>query len=197
MARALSRWLTLPIATAMVLSSVASCSSSASVRSVTTALDGQNDRPRNTFYPDTNSIFCNVEFVGQKRDTTLQVFIRQIRAENGWGGPLQASNVLVGGQEYVPQPGSQIVSFSLQHPSTGSDQAPYPVGVFQCEVQVNGELASIAQFQIVYPNPDCPPLGATAGTVCRGYHRPNASCAGNNQAQKCSCDPNSGKWSCP
>ncbi len=200
MFRALSRWrrwLALPLAGALALPALMSCSAGSEVRSIKMALDGSNDRPRTTFYPDTQTLYCNVEFVGQRRDTTLQIYIRQNKRESAWGGNLENCNVILGAIEAVPQTGSSIQSLQAQHPQPpegSSDELPFPVGEFTCEVVVNGVLAGTAPFKITYPTPDCPPIGAIPGTSCRGWHKPNAKCSQADQAKSATCNPTTGVW---
>lgn len=199
MVRAISRWLALPLAGALALPALASCSAAQEVRSFKCALDASNDRPRTTFFTDTETFYCNVEFIGQRRDTTLQIYIRQVRREQTWGGNLEACNVLLTGAESAPSTGSSVQSLNIKRPEAtdgSSDVLPFPVGVFQAEAVVNGVVQATTQFQITYPTPDCPALAVLPGTLCRGFNRPNAKCTAADQAVKCTCNANTGRWDC-
>lgn len=199
MVRAISRWLALPLAGALALPVLASCSAAQEVRSFKCALDSSNDRPRTTFFTDTEAFYCNVEFIGQRRDTTLQIYIRQVRREQTWGGNLEACNVLLTGAESAPSTGSSIQSLNIKRPEPTdgtSDELPFPVGVYQAEAVVNGVVQATTQFQITYPTPDCPALAVIPNTNCRGFNRPNAKCTAADQAVKCTCNANTGRWDC-
>lgn len=195
MARALFRVGTAAVAAAALFA----CSAVSETRHVTLALDSANDRPRTQFYPDTESFFCNVDFVGQRRNTTVDLFIRQTKAEATWGGPLQDVNYLLLGKEFAPQPGQSIVSLQVEHPQPPKGVQvdgvlPYPVGEFRCEVVVDGVLEATQSFKIVYA--PCPGLAAVPGAGCREIYPPNSKCPAINQKITCTCGATSGVWEC-
>ncbi|CAN5682842.1 hypothetical protein BH09MYX1_BH09MYX1_59240 [soil metagenome] len=199
MKRVLSRLLAIPLFGLLVLPALACSAGTKETRTVTMALDGSNDRPRTQFYPDTNIFYCNAEVVGQKRDTTVQIFIRQIKAEQGWGGPLVDSNYLLVGGEFVPPPGASIVSLGIDHPKPPKDVQtdtvlPYPVGEFRCEVVVNGVLQDVEPFKIIYA--PCPGLAAVPGAGCQEIYPPNSKCPAIDQKITCTCGATSGVWEC-
>jgi hypothetical protein len=57
------------------------CGAASQVNSVFMALDGEGNRPRDTFYPDTQTIFCDIDWVGRDPDTTVNAFIHQHKGE--------------------------------------------------------------------------------------------------------------------
>ena len=158
----------------------ASCSAASEVKAVYMALDSNGDRVRNKFYTDTNTIVCNIDWVGNSADTTIDVVIKQT-------SPAQA--ILAAGE----QPGTEgeaTFSFSwTMQSATGGGTAPFPVGTFECDVTVNGEKAGAAQFTIIYPENGCPAEGAaTPGASCAGWVAPGATCpSAANLAQTCTC----------
>jgi len=128
------------IVAAEALSLTASgCGSNNEVRSVYLALDGSGDHKRTVFYPDTDSFFCDVDFVGDRQDITVDATIRQLTAEtcpaaylsnpcrpstdpkcNGsWGGPLIGVTNTLSVAENFPGLGTQTIAFQFTK-STGS-----------------------------------------------------------------------------
>lgn len=192
------------------------CSVSSQVNSVFMGLDGQGDRPRDTFYPDTQTIFCDVDWVGRDPDTTVNAIIHQHRAEQpiyaGTGALQQveyewAVGEAVGGEK------KSIIGFAwtLQGP-TGP--APFPVGEYTCDIVVNGVPSGSTKFFITYPGcqktdpsscggagTDCPLGGAaTPGAICLGIYKDQAQCPSLNHAttnDACTCNANGdGLWAC-
>jgi hypothetical protein len=188
------------------LAPLAACSSATEARDVYMALDSSGDRPRDTFFTDTKEIFCNVDYVGQRRDTTVQARIHQISAETSWGSagpPWPAANYILGGDEKAPGTGSQTLSFGftlVPPPGTTSQQSqlPWPVGDFRCEITVNGVAQGAAPFRVIYPT--CPELPPQPQSACLGFVKPAQACPATNQAVTCTCDaagPLKGLWNCP
>ena len=194
---------------ALVAAAAVACSSAVETRDVYMALDTAGDRPRDTFFTDTKEIFCNVDYVGQRRDTTVQARIHQISREISWGAggppaPWPEANYILGGAEKAPGVGQQTLSFGLTVvPLPGSSapaggQLPWPVGDYRCEITVNGVPQGSAPYRIIYPS--CPELPVTLSTACLEFVKPNQECPSQNQAVKCKCDadgPLKGLWNCP
>ncbi len=185
---------------AVGLSSTTGCSSATQVRQVYMALDGAGTRPRNIFFTDTTSIFCDVQWSGRNPDSTLQVLFEQTSGETpmfSGTGTLGPVNRVWAGAETVPGLGESPQSFSMTAPSSveGGGSLPFPVGAWKCVVSVNGESAGETDFTIEYPSqyqnqPDCPPDGvATNGLSCDAYLL-NAQCpsvAAFNVPTDCTC----------
>jgi hypothetical protein len=197
----------LPVATT-------SCSIAGGVRQVFMALDSNGDRPRDTFYPDTQNIYCDVIFSGGPADTTVQVEIVQTKAEASLGtASLVPSSAILAAGEVVPGEGVQTIGFGVQPPQADAGaQLPFPVGEFECRVLVNGALSGKTTFHIDYPGcdnngtpnpafgPECPAEGAaTPGAPCAGLVRNGAQCpnAANTTGSTCTCNyPSDPLWSC-
>ncbi|HEX7604157.1 MAG TPA: hypothetical protein VF316_21210 [Polyangiaceae bacterium] len=191
------------------LAPLAACGSATEARDVYMALDSSGDRPRDTFFTDTKEIFCNIDYVGQRPDTTVQARIHQISHELSWGagGPpaaWPAANYILGGAEKAPGIGSQTLSFTftlVPLPGTAAPaggQLPWPVGDYRCEITVNGVAQGAAPFRVIYPT--CPELPVTSNTACFEFVRPGQQCPTQNQAVQCACDadgPLKGLWNCP
>ena len=189
---------------AAALTPVAACGSSTEARNLYMALDASGNRPRDTFFTDTKQLFCNIDYVGQRRDTTVQARIHQVSREASWGGVVTAGSYILGGGEQVPGTGSQVVSFAFTLvPAPGSTgepqgQLPWPIGDYRCEITVNGVSEGAAPFRIIYPT--CPELPPTPRSSCIGFVRPAQACPATNQAVNCTCDadgPLKGLWNCP
>jgi len=168
-----------------------SCSAASEVKAVYMALDSNGDRVRDTFYTDTTTIVCNIDWVGNSADTTIDAKIVQT-------SPIGA--VMAAGE----QPGTEgEASFSFtwtMQSASGGGTAPFPTGTFECDVTVNGEPAGISKFQILWPPKDskgneCPAEGAaTPGAQCQGWVEQGSVCpSAANLAQQCSC--NGATWS--
>jgi hypothetical protein len=83
--------------------------------------------------------------------------------------------------------------------SSPSTVLPYPVGEYECEVDVDGVEAGTTDFQIEYPPPDvsgyqCPAAAPLDGVVCAGWVPQGAHCPGFNSTECCVCD--GAGWSC-
>lgn len=190
------------------------CTASSQVTSVFMCLDGEGNRPRDTFYPDTLTIFCDIDWVGRDPDTTVNAFIHQHKGEQVLGsGSLAPVERLYGVGEAVGGEQKSIISFSWTLQSDGGGQAPFPVGNYTCDVEVNGQPSGSAKFDITYPGcnktdpsqcqgpgTDCPLGGAaTNGAICLGIYRSGAQCPSVNNttnATDCTCDDASGLWKC-
>ena len=191
----------------LLIAGTGGCSGAAQVRAVFMALDGAGDRPRNTFYPDTTQIYCDVSYSGADADSTVVAEFIQTTGEktlfDGSDTRVPVANEWAAIETAGPVGGITLLNFSMQPPVPvdGGDPLPYPVGDWQCIVSVNGVQAGQADFKIVYPDPDCPPSGvASDKSSCIAY-KTGAQCpsASNfNNATACNCSPTaSGRtWSC-
>jgi hypothetical protein len=78
---------------------------------------------------------------------------------------------------------------------------PYPVGDYECLVELDGVLQpETSTFTIEYPPPDptsgqvCPVPPPVTGVVCAGWVPQKAQCTGFYSYQTCTCDGSA--WSC-
>ncbi len=190
------------------------CSNTSQVRQVFMALDGNGDRPRDTFYSDTTQIFCDVVFSAYSADETLDVQFIQTTGELALfegSNDLHPVQRLWAGGEALPAKGVSTVSFTLQRPTAvdGGATVPFPVGKWKCAVTINGQAAGESDFTIAYPNPDCPSTGgAFNGMSCAAYQG-GAQCPVDSNYQPggtdCTCqkstditgDPSQRAWVCP
>jgi hypothetical protein len=195
-----------------------SCSVTSQVNSIFMALDGEGNRPRDTFYPDTTAIFCDIDWVGRDPDMTLNAFIHQHKGEQVIGtGSLVSVERLYAVGEVDPGEQRSIVSFSWTLQSDNGGPAPFPVGEYTCDIEVNGVSAGNSKFEITYPGcnrtdpsncsgglpppgTDCPLGGAALpGSICLGIYRTGAQCPSTNNTANptdCTCDDASGLWQC-
>lgn len=174
------------IAAATTTTLTTGCGTASQVRQIFMALDGNGDRPRNTFYPDTKQIFCDVVFSGYTTDETLDVQWIQDKGETvmyDGTGNLQSVSRLWAASEAVPTKGISTVGFPLDppHQIDGGAQLPFPVGHWRCVVTINGVSAGESDFDIVYPTPDCPAGGGAYNGL---------SCVGNKGDDHCPVDSN-------
>ncbi len=168
------------------------CSAGSEVRHVYMALDGQGDRKRVEFYPDTVAIYCDADYVGTKPDTTVQAQIHRYSDGNGPEAILAAGENASGTTQGV-------VAFTWTQPTNADGvQVGYPVGNYTCDVSVNGVSAGSAPFKVVYPDPPCPAAGvATPGQNCATYFPAGATCphSADDYNKSCVCDGST--WQCP
>jgi len=184
------------IASVVTLTTTTGCSDPGQVRQIFMALDGAGNRPRTQFLTDTSTIYCDVVWAGKGTDETIDVQFLQTTGENPmYSGTNQVAPVsrLWAAGEDAPGEGVQTVGFSFVPPSTvdGGSTLPFPVGHYKCLVTVQGQSAGEADFDIDYPTPDCPALGAAYdGLSCVGYQQ-GAKCP-NDSAY----DPNNPTCTC-
>ncbi len=162
------------------LGSTSSCGTSTQVRGVYTALDGTGERRRTHFFTDTARVFCNVDFVGDRKDITVNAILRLLKSEpcpalfypnpaacqagnaltSSWGVPPTDTNVVVNVTEQAPGPGATTLTFNWTpqqppDPDAGSSNTtlppPWPVGTYRCEIYVDGALQGSAGFQVTFP----------------------------------------------
>lgn len=108
------------------------------------ALDGAGDRKRKVFFPDTDTFFCDIDFVGDRKGITVNVILRQEMAEvcpamyqadvchpsmdplctGSWGGPLQGVNYEISLGESVPALGTQTLAFQFSKVSASQPCGP-------------------------------------------------------------------------
>ncbi|MCL2725963.1 MAG: hypothetical protein FWD69_16180 [Polyangiaceae bacterium] len=216
MSRILRRASAVITALAVVVPAFAGCTQTANVSDLVMALDGNGDRKRVTFYTDTKEIHCVATLGIGREGVTIEGLVRQTQRAD-----LTPVNVVVAYAEGTMSPaeGTQKFDISLTpvdasgadagadsgDSSGASNNVPYPVGYFQCEVYLDGELKRTALFNIEYP--PCPVTFIASGTVCAGYYEINKKCpiAGNglsavdpaicNTAVCCTCETSG--WSCP
>jgi hypothetical protein len=157
------------------------CSDTSQVRQVFMALDGAGNRPRTQFAADTTTLDCDVVWSGHGTDDTIGVQFVQTTGEdplyNGTNNLQTVSRLWAAGED-APGEGITTVGFTFNPPTLldGGTQLPFPVGHYQCRVTAQGQPAGQADFDIVYPQPDCPALGAAYdGLPCVGYQQ-NAQC---------------------
>ena len=194
---------------AVLTTSSTGCTSASQVRQVFMALDGAGDRPRNTFFTDTTTIYCDIVFSGYSNDETIDVQFVQDKGEdpifNGSGDTNQPVQRDWGSAETVPGTGIQTIGFTLNRPQAvdGGTTLPFPVGHWKCLVSVNGDSAGEADFTIEYPTPDCPATGgAYDGLECVD-HKVGSTCPSDSNlgnATACTCqgtpDPTTRVWVC-
>lgn len=163
------------------------------------ALDERGDRKRTTFFTDTTAIFCDGELVSGRADVTVG---SSIRAKTIYD-PSSDSLVPAHGTPWIGEtaPGKTtdtIVSFRLLKVPGGvaganDDALPYPVGTYNCELSIDGEVEESLDFAIEFPT--CPILAPVSGQPCTGWVRLGSLCAG-TAGLDCVCAP-SGVWRCP
>ena len=180
------------LAFALPLAVVAtSCSQTANVTDVYTALDGDGARKRNEFFTDTKEIHCIAEAGIGRPGVTIEGLIRQTQRYDFEQSQLVEADRVVANVETSPEPGQtlQKIDLVLEKPGQQGDEVPYVPGRFVCEVRLDGELAGTATFNVLFP--DCPTSAIAPGSFCLGFYEPNRQCprfgATSNEEGTCSC----------
>ncbi len=189
-------------ATAVAL--LPSCSQTANITEVYTALDGDGNRRRNEFFTDTKEIHCVAEAGIGRPGVTIEGFIRQLQAYDFATNKFVPVDRVLAYTEFSPGQSDKPVKIDLSlTPGQGEKEGesandqPFIAGRYQCEVRLDGSVEGIAVFNIDFP--PCPPAVIIPGTRCFGYYRENDLCpaAGESGQQdpKCSCSLLEG-WKC-
>jgi hypothetical protein len=211
-ARAVGQFPAARIGPIAVISICALCAcATAGVQTAFMALDTQGDRQRTEFYTDTQAIFCDVQYSSGRTDLTIDTTIRSTQL---WSNTLQAlvplSSVQAVGETAGQQGVGSIASFQWQLSPPSDDagidedaegaggvgggvtqQPPYPVGDFVCDIMLDGQLAASVPFTIRFPT--CPVAPAVGGVTCAGWVQEGSHCP-DSVGTTCTCT--SGSWQC-
>jgi hypothetical protein len=154
------------------------------------ALDSQGQRKRDTFFTDSESIFCVAELASGVEDTTVHGVFDQrsiFLPENGQKVDFRQQ---IGSAELAPGKGEELIaSFELKRTNA---EDPYLAGEYGCLLYLNGELESALSFQVLYPS--CPLAPVQPGFRCAGFVLDGKECTGAT-GRPCQCGP-SGVWEC-
>lgn len=200
-----------------------SCGAGSEVRKVYMALDSTGDRQRNEFYTDSKEFFCDVDYVGAQRNTTVFAVIRRVAtlsdSDNINPGPLQVAaktdDIFAVG-EAAPGTTKSVIGFQIGRPkptdpNAAGSELPFPRGVYDCEIYVNRDpLAKagsttdpkltpngVTRFAIRWPPGSCPIGFALASSPCAGFWpQQGKQCRGQLMNQVCTCGQASGVWEC-
>jgi hypothetical protein len=163
------------------------CSGNGGVHDVYMALDAAGERRRTTFFTDTESIYCIADVTGARTGTTVNAYVVQTSTPTG-----PSENILAVGEQVASGPES-LLAFELVKPASAPD-APWPLGNFECRIDIDGTPAASATFDVEMPI--CPVYPVTAGLSCAGYYPANARCPSADATIVCTCDATTGTWLC-
>lgn len=203
MALRLARCLAFAAASVTAIALLPSCSTTANVTEVYTALDGDGARKRNEFFTDTKEIHCVGEAGIGRPGVTIEGFIRQVQAYDFVENRFVPVNRVLAYAEMSPEPSKQPVKIDLVlAPGSGEEGAneeeqPFIAGRYECEIRLDGSVEGTAVFNIAFP--PCPPAIIIPGSRCFGYYRENDLCPASGESgapdPKCSCSLLEG-WKC-
>lgn len=181
---------------AVSLCAPAACLRTAGVQRAFMALDGSGDRPRSEFFADTQAIFCDVVYSSGRTDLTIDARIRSTALwDEAAQAVLPADVVEAVGEAAGAQGVGNTQAFQWQPappPDAGaSDQVPFPVGDFVCDVLLDGEVAESVPFTVRFPACPVPPV--VAGVICAGWVQEGSACP---DAQGTTCTCTGGTWQC-
>jgi hypothetical protein len=200
---------TVPIAlTALVvLSSAPACSNTAGVSEVYMSLDGDGSRRRDTFFTDSTEIHCIAKAMFGRPDVTVRGTFHRKKQYDFKKDTFVDVDAYSGGIDLHPnrtsgQKEPTVLDFSfarVDSSGTPSDKIPYLAGHYTCEIELDGEIAKSADFDIIFP--ECPLSQLTTGSTCLGYFRAGDQCPKNglkgDPNPTCECDDKTGAWKCP
>jgi len=201
--RAASFALTTLLALPVLAGGLSSCTSTANIVDVYTALDGEGARKRTLFFTDNQQIFCIVEAGVSRPGVTLEILVRQLQYFDRTIGRYVPTDRIYARQETSPSPTGGRAFFTLQVAALGADgepqdDAPKDPGRFQCEAYLDGERGGQSIFNVDFA--DCPPAEITPGAVCSDYFRETQACKRYGQTANdpamCTCTSATG-WTCP
>jgi hypothetical protein len=186
----------------LCVGALSSCTTTARITDLYSALDADGFRQRNVFFTDTKEIHCVVEMGVGREGVTVEAVVRQLQAYNFVNNQFFETDRVAANVETSPQrsEGVQKVDLILS-PSgpNGEDAAgaPFPPGRFQCEAYLDGKLERIAIFNIDFP--DCPTAQIRAETLCFGFYKDGDTCpkygVTSRDPAKCRCTALKG-WEC-
>ena len=192
----------LVVTSVVLLAAVVSCTSTARVSDVYTALDGTGARKRNVFFTDTKEIHCVVELGIGRKGATVEALVRELQAYDFVSDKFFATDRVLTNVETAPTPsdGIQIVDVTLKPrgpDGVETDGLPFPPGHFVCEAYLDGKLEQTAVFNIDFP--DCPASMIVPATLCFGFYKQNLECprygVSSRDTAKCHCTTLKG-WEC-
>jgi hypothetical protein len=173
---------------------LASCTATARVIDVYTALDGQGDRRRQVFFTDTKELHCVTEAAFGRKGATLEVLFRQLQAYDRSNQKYFDTDRVYARAEFAPSNGDGRQFFSTRLVNIDalgevSEDAPLDPGRYQCEVYLDGKLEDQAVFNIMFP--DCPAAEIIASKPCYGFFEDGRECPRygltSGDAAKCTC----------
>lgn len=185
----------------VVMSTMTSCST-ASIKDVYMALDGDGMRRRNVFYTDTVVFFCIVEYASGRDNATLEAQLRQVQRYDPVGRKFVNADRIMGATDIVPGkgPDGKLNLQLVKRAQDGEedDRLPYLAGRYTCEVALDGEKQPPVTFNVEFP--PCPTVQIIPGTVCAGFYEVDTICPAFGLTSKepalCHCDALLG-WTCP
>jgi len=169
----------------------------AGFKQVFTALDEQGHSKRTTVYADTGEIFWVGELASGREDVTVSTVIRaNTLYDPATDSMVQARGVFWYGEAAPGKTDDTFVSFKLERvPATNvgsSENPPYPIGTFTCEMSIDGHVEDTVDFSIVFPA--CPKLPPTSGQPCAGWVHLGSECS-SGTGLVCTCDGDR-TWHC-
>jgi len=197
----LARLVALVATLLLLMVTLVSCTSTANIIDVYTALDAQGNRRRQVFFTDTKEIHCVVEAGISRPGVTIETLFRQLQAYDFESGKFFETDRVYAQAEFAPgrSDGRSFIATQLQllgPDGQQSDAIPFVPGRFQCEVYLDGKLDGIAIFNIDFP--DCPVAEILGGKPCFGFFQDGRECPRygltSRDPAQCTCNPRG--WQC-
>ena len=173
----------------IALSLIVGCDTAGFKRSYL-ALDSEGNRKRDTFFTDSEAIFCVAELASGVEDTTVQGAFELRAIFSPENGQKEEFRQFIGSAEVVTGAGEDLTA-SFEFLRTPSER-PYLAGEYACRLYLNGVLESELLFAIRFP--ECPIAPLESGFRCAGFVLAGQTCAGPT-GESCVCGT-SGLWEC-
>jgi hypothetical protein len=192
----------LALTAVILLGTAASCTATANVSDVYTALDSDGARQRNIFFTDSKEIHCVAEAGIGRKGVTIESLIRQLQSYDFIADRFFDTDRVLANAEASPSPGDGIQKFDVKLTPVGpdgvpADGAPFPPGRYVCEVYLDGAITRHALFNIEFP--DCPTSTILPTSICYGFYKKGLSCpkygATSRDPAQCRCSVKNG-WEC-
>ena len=190
----------------LLASALPACTATANVSDVWMSLDEDGSRRRSVFFTDTQAITCVAQVGVGRKDVTLEMLIRQVRAAPFATDQFEEVNVVVVARDFHPDVTKEtpaLVSLTMVPTSLDEEgrlkedqEAPFNPGSYICEVMLDGEKQQQVAFNIDYP--PCPTAFIQHGTPCAGFYTLDEVCpasgASGEPEPTCTCEEKG--WNC-
>lgn len=199
------RWVGVAALGLLLVVVLPSCSQTANVTEVWTALDSDGTRRRNEFFTDSKEIHCIARAGIGREGVTIEAFIRSVQLYDFGTNRFEPLDAVVAYAEFKADRAQAPTTFDLRLTARDprkpdaeqtAEDAPFFPGRYKCEILLDGALEGEAIFNIGFP--PCPPTFIVPGSKCFGFYRENDLCpalgASAAQEPKCSCTLSG--WEC-
>jgi hypothetical protein len=182
---------------------LSACTTTANITDVRMSLDAEGNRIRNVFFTDSKDIYCIASGAFGRQGATVETLIRQLAQYDFDRREYYEVDAVAAYADDSPPPNKDSVTISVALRPLGPDgrpdaELPFPVGRYQCEMLLDGELKGVSIFNVDFP--PCPTARLVAHTRCFGFYEEGKVCPyygeSSRDPRSCTCSQIGG-WECP